>query len=1155
MKPVNFFKTMLLAIMMMVGWVNLCATTQTITITPASAGGSTNLGSNGYGGTATTRPERTWEQDDVTFGGKAITTNQNNTPAGATAGQYIQMQATDGIIYNTTAIPGKIVSITMYQGGTAQTVSCYGGTTRLVSVDAGDHVVSGTQVGAANTSGWTSTDFSNNYTFFALKRGAVSTTAYFSSIEIEYEVSGQSYVITPASNNTNHGTVSLSNNVITATPASCYTYANPAYTVSGAGTATVSQNGNAFTVTALTGNVTITINFAPVPDYVVLCYNKGEFYSEWLSECGVVTLPAAPTVTCAGWTFAGWAKSSVAETTTAPVLYGAGTTYTPTVHNEIVYAVYSKSSGAGNVTASLNQAEIQASTNHGSYGYYEDVMSASGTWKGQMMVNTATGYLQIRANADGSHILSPSFAGTISSVAITTANNTAANRTFMIMDVANELAQPTITSEGVFGYHTTTVANESFVIDNLSSYSKSNFKIYCVGGAGYISSIVVTCGGNVTYNSNPTCVIDEQYGITPVSSNNDYGTVSLSNNVITATPASCYTYAIPAYTVVPEGKATVSQNGDNFTVTDLEDDVTVTINFTSGTNYLVSFSNEGEVYKELQSECGEITLLAAPTATCAGWTFAGWAKSSVAETISAPVLYGAGTVYSPPTANETMYAVYAKPSAQTATASLTSTELADWNTTLAYANEEKTLTNAAGDWNLRGYRENASSPFIQIRDNATPSYVKIPVLPGNITQMNLEFTNSTGNPVASTTLSFNDAIDGTALASKSVSSATSATIEVSLPVQQTGYIQTSPNVVRISSIEITYKILAYHSNPSCVEPLGIPIVQEATDIDSESFTANWSAVDGADGYELYVFKKSSEEMTETESFNGVIPEEVINAQRYTSATYLPGWTVHYASSGNTFRQIYTSIGNFGATLPALAFIASGDYVETRTYENPVRKVRFWVKPQAGTTSSTLIEGYNGTTWVAISDLSNEDINSSGETIEYDLEKMGMNNIVKIKFTFTKATGNLAIDDIAVTYASNPIAVSGSPFAINSGSTTSFLIENLESATDYFYYVKAKRGEETSVASANEPVKTDSGTNTLAEPRLNGELSVYTANNNIYVSNLHGASIIYVYNAAGQLAASQKTSNSNAVLPAPQKGVLMVKIVSGSDVQTVKVINK
>ncbi|MCL2649569.1 MAG: T9SS type A sorting domain-containing protein [Candidatus Azobacteroides sp.] len=150
------------------------------------------------------------------------------------------------------------------------------------------------------------------------------------------------YTITPALNNPAGGTANLFGSVITATPSACYTYDSPAYTVSPVGAADVSQSGNNFTVSNLTDNVTVTINFVELPIYTVTFKCEDEtFGSPLQTECGKITLPAGPTLVCSDWDFIGWAKTSVDETTTKPTVYGANTTYVPD-GNEIMYAVYSK---------------------------------------------------------------------------------------------------------------------------------------------------------------------------------------------------------------------------------------------------------------------------------------------------------------------------------------------------------------------------------------------------------------------------------------------------------------------------------------------------------------------------------------------------------------------------------------------------------------------------------------------------------------------------------------------------------------------------------------------------------------------------------------------------------------------------------------------
>lgn len=151
---------------------------QSITINLSSAGGSGNLGSTNYNNGA----ERTWVQGGVSFAGKAITAgNGGNTG-------LIQTQAANGVIYNTTPIPGRIKTIQVIQDASSAFTLSGGSTTRLVNSTGGSYTVTGgTAAGSVTGVNWTSVDLSTqNYSFFVLKKG--SGTAYISSIVITYEL-------------------------------------------------------------------------------------------------------------------------------------------------------------------------------------------------------------------------------------------------------------------------------------------------------------------------------------------------------------------------------------------------------------------------------------------------------------------------------------------------------------------------------------------------------------------------------------------------------------------------------------------------------------------------------------------------------------------------------------------------------------------------------------------------------------------------------------------------------------------------------------------------------------------------------------------------------------------------------------------------------
>ena len=180
-----------------------------------------------------------------------------------------------------------------------------------------------------------------NFTFRNAKTGSTNTQLRITAIKITY-TTASSYTITAESNNTNYGTVTLSGSVITGSPNAGYRYADPAYTVSPANSATVAQNGDNFTVTP-SANTTVTINFEAIPTYTVTLGDDLSTLTEATGGAGV-TLPTRSTLN--GYDFAGWSETNVStETTEAPTIIPAGA-YAPA--NDItLYPVYTKTEGSG----------------------------------------------------------------------------------------------------------------------------------------------------------------------------------------------------------------------------------------------------------------------------------------------------------------------------------------------------------------------------------------------------------------------------------------------------------------------------------------------------------------------------------------------------------------------------------------------------------------------------------------------------------------------------------------------------------------------------------------------------------------------------------------------------------------------------------------
>ena len=147
-------------------------------------------------------------------------------------------------------------------------------------------------------------------------------TCWCSNVQLtEGASAAPAFTITPATNDENMGTVSISGSVITGSPKAGYRYADPAYTVSPENSATVSQEGNKFTVTP-SANTTVTINFEEKPSATITFVNAG---TPAPTTTGYhvgdsYTLPSTNNFTpCNGKTFMGWSTVTVNDVDTKPV--------------------------------------------------------------------------------------------------------------------------------------------------------------------------------------------------------------------------------------------------------------------------------------------------------------------------------------------------------------------------------------------------------------------------------------------------------------------------------------------------------------------------------------------------------------------------------------------------------------------------------------------------------------------------------------------------------------------------------------------------------------------------------------------------------------------------------------------------------------------
>ena len=176
--------------------------------------------------------------------------------------------------------------------------------------------------------------------------------------------------VTATSNNTAYGTVSVDGSTITASPATGY-FAQSATVTSGS--ATVTQNGNIFSVNAQS-DCTVQIIFAP-KTAVTVSFSGATVASQNGYAGDAMTLPTNVTAP-EGYSFLGWTSAPLSEDVTAkPSFYT--TSFTPT-GNTTLYALYSY---------------VDENTTSGT-GDYVKVTETPDDWSGEyLIVYESKGYI------------------------------------------------------------------------------------------------------------------------------------------------------------------------------------------------------------------------------------------------------------------------------------------------------------------------------------------------------------------------------------------------------------------------------------------------------------------------------------------------------------------------------------------------------------------------------------------------------------------------------------------------------------------------------------------------------------------------------------------------------------------------------------------
>ena len=576
-----------------------------------------------------------------------------------------------------------------------------------------------------------------------------------------------SYTITVTPNNAAYGSVSMTGKTITATPKTGYQVSG--YKVT-SGTATVTQSGNQFTVSA-SSDCAIQIIFTARTKTTVTFIDQGKTVSTLTPYAGdSFTLPYDPGIGPDGYVFMGWVDKQIEKTEAKPAIYAENSTQTAT-GDKTFYALYAVVEEGSTGEAAYRLVTDMSQLSQGASVVITSAASAVGMKQTGGSNNRYAG--SITKNADNTI----TFDETLIDILTLGAGSAAGTYSFYSEANGQYLAAGTSTGSNILKMQSSVDAAASFTITvaadgtatitsqtssdrKLLQYNSSANVFSCYASAQKAVSLYVSSGSGIAYYTtepNP-CEHENTRNVAAVPATctesgytagvycGDCDTYISGREVVAAlghsygaweitTAPTCTAAGVQTSTCSACGSEktqSVAATGHSYQAvvtppTAGEEGYTTYTCSACGDSYrgefvyIVKFKVPAGVSSVENMECGA-SGIKLPTAGVPagkqGYVFAGWTTERVEDTAEAPKILEAGKTYTA-TDNITLYALYTYVVGGTGSTEYTLKDLGDIEAT-----DTVVVTMTAPDGTVYALPNNASS---------SPSAVTVTASNGKLT--------------------------------------------------------------------------------------------------------------------------------------------------------------------------------------------------------------------------------------------------------------------------------------------------------------------------------------------------------------------------------------------------------------------------------------